>query len=451
MIRGETPVSTLLLEGAMRSRFPILCAAIVAMSGLTPCARADEPAKDGLIYVEKKKDPVLEEMEARNDELREAAEAKTEEILATVKAEQKTRDDAKRQLRVDMSKLERPAGPDAFAARSWHFPPTPQYLTGTCWSFATTSFMESEIHRLSGQEIKLSEMWTAYWEYVNKARGYVATRGQSFFAEGSQAAALLRVYREHGVVPRAAYEGVLAEDGRFDHDLMERRMNEFLDWCRDTGFWDEEFIIETVRRIMDLTMGRPPEVVMWDGAEISPSAFLSDVCGLDPDDYVSLISTLSLPFWSRGSYDVPDNWWHDEGYINVPLDVFYGVIRDTAAAGDSLVFGGDVSEPGLWGLEDVAIIPSFDIPGPYIDQAAREFRFANRSSTDDHLIHVVGFTELGGHDWFLIKDSNRSSRHGQFEGYYFYRDDYVKLKMLAVTVHRDRVAEILQRVDHEQR
>ena len=156
----------------MKSRIPV-CLAIsciglaVAVSGA-----ADEPKKDQLTYVEKSHYPVIDEMEERNDELRKAAEAKTAEILAQVKATAKARKDAKLELRFDASVIARPTGPDAFATRAWHFPPTPQYLTGTCWSFSATSFMESEIHRLSGQEIKLSEMWTAYWEYVNKARGY---------------------------------------------------------------------------------------------------------------------------------------------------------------------------------------------------------------------------------------------------------------------------------------
>ena len=292
-------------------------------------------------------------------------------------------------------------------------------------------------------------MWTAYWEFVNKARGYVATRGESYFDHGSQSAALLRVYREHGVIPRADYEGVLAEDGRFDHNLMEERMNEFLDWCRDKGFWDEDFIIDTIRGILDLTMGRPPETTTWNGREVTPEVFLDEICDIDPDDYVSLISTLSVPFFTRGSYDVPDNWWHDTGYLNVPLDTWYEVIGSTATAGHSLVIGGDTSESGIWGLQDVAIVPTFDIPGAYIDQDSREFRFINESSTDDHTIHLVGITQLDGHDWFLIKDSNRSSRLGNHKGYYFYRDDYVKLKMLVITVHRDRVPEILEQFEDE--
>ena len=71
----------------------------------------------------------------------------------------------------------------------------------------------------------------------------------------------------------------------------------------------------------------------------------------------------------------------------------------------------------------------------------------NGSTEDDHGIHLVGHTRLDDHDWFLIKDSGRSSRWGKYEGYYMYRDDFVRLKMLTLTVHRDVVADILARVD----
>ena len=45
----------------------------------------------------------------------------------------------------------------------WHLPPVSQGLTGTCWSFSTTSYYESEIYRLTKRSIKLSEMYTVYW------------------------------------------------------------------------------------------------------------------------------------------------------------------------------------------------------------------------------------------------------------------------------------------------
>ena len=96
------------------------------------------------------------------------------------------------------------------------------------------------------------------------------------------------------------------------------------------------------------------------------------------------------------------------------------------------------------------MIPSFDIPSDLINQSAREHRFANGATTDDHGIHLVGQTRLDGRDWFLVKDSNRSSRQGQFKGYYFYRDDFVRLKMLYITVHRDQIEDILANVDVRQ-
>jgi len=122
------------------------------------------------------------------------------------------------------------------------------------------------------------------------------------------------------------------------------------------------------------------------------------------------------------------------------------VILRSLDKGITVVIGGDVSEPGLYGEQDIAVVPSFDIPGNFIDQSSRELRFAEGVTTDDHGIHLVGHTRLDGHDWFLIKDSNRSSRHGAYKGYYMYRDDYVKLKMLTITVHRGVVEDILARL-----
>jgi bleomycin hydrolase len=223
-------------------------------------------------------------------------------------------------------------------------------------------------------------------------------------------------------------------------------MSSLLEWCADNQIWDEDLVIGMIRSILDQTMGRPPETVRWDGTDYTPQDFLTRVCQLDPGAYVELMSTLSEPMWQRGEYRVPDNWWHGADYVNVPLDVWYGAILHAVKSGYTVAIGGDVSEPGLYGPADIAVVPSFDIPGAYIDQSSREMRFYNHTTTDDHGIHLVGHTVVDGHDWFLIKDSNRSSRLGQLKGYYMYRDDYVRLKMLTFMVHRDAVLDILAKV-----
>jgi bleomycin hydrolase len=151
------------------------------------------------------------------------------------------------------------------------------------------------------------------------------------------------------------------------------------------------------------------------------------------------------PFFQQGEYTVPDNWWHSADYYNVPLKEFYQAIADAVKNGYTVALGGDTSEVGKNGDEDVAIIPSFDIPAKLIDQSAREFRFKNKTSTDDHAIHLVGYKKLGDHTWFLIKDSGSSAQRGQLKGYYMYRDDYVKLKMLNFMVHKDAVLKLLNK------
>ena len=96
-----------------------------------------------------------------------------------------------------------------------------------------------------------------------------------------------------------------------------------------------------------------------------------------------------------------------------------------------------MSESGYLPEKDVAIIPTYDIPSEYIDDYARQFRFSNGTTTDDHAIHLIGYKENKDAYWFLIKDSGSGARNGELEGYYRYHEDYVKLKMMTFTVHRD--------------
>jgi bleomycin hydrolase len=122
------------------------------------------------------------------------------------------------------------------------------------------------------------------------------------------------------------------------------------------------------------------------------------------------------------------------------------IINDAISDGYTLSIGGDVSEPGYNGWEKACVVPSFDIPGEFINQDSRELRIYNSTTEDDHGIHMVGYTKVGGHYWYLIKDSARSARQSETKGYHFYRDDYVKLKMLSFTVHKDAAKDYMQKL-----
>lgn len=434
----------------MKAPFVLALVASLALPAIvlaqTPAAA---PQKDRAKYVVVPPDPVLTEMEKANEKSVEAAQAATDKIQKELKEAQKAKAEKEPSLRVDLSGLKRPQSPGDFKVQGWHFSPVAQYLTGTCWSFSTTSYYESEIKRLKGKEIKLSEMWTVYWEYVEKSREFVRTRGFSVFEQGSQSEALPRMWEKYGIVPETAYAGVCSKDGRHDHDAIYAEMKAYLEYCKAHNYWEEAQILDAVQAILRKGMGAPPKEVAWEGMSYTPQAFLKEVCGLRMDDFVSFVSTTSKPFWGKVELEVEDNWWHGDRYWNVPLDDFYGAVLATAKAGATVAIGGDVSEPGYDGFNKVAIVPSFDIPPALIDQDAREYRIANGSTTDDHGVHLIGWKQSDGQDWFLIKDSARASRKAEPLGYLFYRSEYVKLKMLSFTVHKDLVKALLEKCARE--
>ena len=328
----------------------------------------------------------------------------------------------------------------------FHFPPIAQYNTSTCWSFANTSFYETEIHRLSGKKIKLSEIWTVYFEYLEKVRRFVQERGDSLVAEGGEGNAINRIWKTHGIVPAAAYPGYPDNKDKLDHALLIDEIRAYLDYVKSNDLWNEKDVLAHVTVILNKHLGTPPARFVYNGKEMTPQEFLKNETPLNMDDYVDVMSTSYYPFYTFQEFAVPDNWWHSKDYLNLPLDEWYGLIRKAIKAGYSLSIGGDVSEPGKLSFQDVCFIPSFDIPQQYINQDAREYRIDNKTTDDDHGIHLVGYSRIKGHDWFLVKDSNRSSRWGKYEGYHFFRGDFVKLKMLTFTVHKDIVKNILARI-----
>jgi bleomycin hydrolase len=153
------------------------------------------------------------------------------------------------------------------------------------------------------------------------------------------------------------------------------------------------------------------------------------------------MSLKQFPYWTQDEYPVPDNWWHSKDYYNVPLDVFMDIVNHAIENGYTICIGGDVSEPGFDRQTQCAIVPTFDIPAQYIDENARQFRFSNHTTTDDHGMHLVGYTDYKGQRWYLIKDSGSGSRNNGEDspnfGYYFFRQDYMKLKIMDIMVHKD--------------
>ena len=358
--------------------------------------------------------------------------------------EDKEKEDDKKEFKANLDNFNPPKSIEEFTYQ-WHNAPISQGNSGMCWSFSTTSYFESEVKRLQDKEVKLSELWTVYWEYIEKAKEFIRTEGESLFAQGSEANALIRIYGQYGVVPLSAYISKPENQKFHQHTKMFEDMESYLESLKEKKNLDEGKAIKKITSILDKYLGVPPTSVTVDGKDYSPKEFLTDYLKIQLDDYVDVLSYLQQPFYQQVEYEVPDNWWNSKDYYNIPLDEFMDIIKKSVRAGYTMSIGGDVSEPGKDAMAEVFVIPTFDIPSEYIDDYSRQFRFYNETTQDDHGIHLVGYKEMDGVDWYLIKDSGASSRDGQNKGYYFFHEDYVKLKIMDFMIHKDAVKDMLSK------
>ena len=371
-----------------------------------------------------------------------------EKMTKTAEEFRTTEEEPALRFKMDFEGIDLPNNPDQFTSY-WHNEPVSQGWTWTCWCYSSTSFFESEIYRQTQKKLNLSVMHTVYWETVEKVRRYIRERGESYVAGGSEANATIRIWNKYGVVPFEKYTGL--QDGQecHDHGQMWEEIKTYLDHVKTINNWNEEEVLSTIKSILNHYLGEPPIEFKVDGKTMTPKTYLKKVIKIDIADYVNILSLMEVPYYSMGEYKVPDNWWHSDEYYNVPLDDFIISLKNAVKNGYTVGIGGDVSEAGISAHDEVAMVPTFDIPSEYIEENARQFRFSNRSTTDDHGLHVVGYQDRDDGTWFLIKDSGSGGHTGPHPGYYFYHEDYIKLKMMNFIVHKNAVEDLLKNFNLE--
>ena len=95
-----------------------------------------------------------------------------------------------------------------------------QGKTGTCWSYATVSFLESELIRMGRGEYNLSEMFVARNVYLEKANNFVRRHGKTNFGEGSLSHDLINTIDKYGLVPNNAFNGLVLDAKKHDHSEL---------------------------------------------------------------------------------------------------------------------------------------------------------------------------------------------------------------------------------------
>ena len=322
-----------------------------------------------------------------------------------------------------------------------------QASTGTCWSFSTGSFLETENVRQGGASLNLSEMYFVRHNYLEKAKQYLRFQGTTNFDEGSLSHDVLRILDQYGAMPEVNYDGMTGDATRHNHGRLKKELKKYLDDLINSRNipkdWKKAF-----NDILDRHLGKVDGEFTYQGEQYNPHSFAERHIVIDPSDYVTLTSFSHHPMYSTFVLEIPDNYARGS-YLNVSLDDLHQICTTALASGQSVVWDCDVSEKGFSARQGLAIVPSeisdeassqavFDHPSPEmtITSALRQDEFDNYSLTDDHLMHIVGLAkDQNGKIYYYVKNSWGESVG--LKGYLFASEPYFRLNTIAVMVHKD--------------
>lgn len=136
-----------------------------------------------------------------------------------------------------------------------------QCNTGTCWSFSTTSFIESELIRMGKGNHDLSEMFNVRMTYPKKVERYLRYHGKAQFGPGSLCHDVTNVIAEFGLVPDEVYTGLDKENKIHNHDELDFLLEKMTKMALERKGGVSSKFQESIASILDVYLGSiPPEI-----------------------------------------------------------------------------------------------------------------------------------------------------------------------------------------------
>lgn len=328
-----------------------------------------------------------------------------------------------------------------------------QGRSGTCWSFSTVSFLESELLRTGKGQHDLSEMYVVRQIWPMKADQYVRMHGSARLSGGGLFHDVNTIYSHTGIMPEAAYSGKMVDPSQHNHGEMEAMIESFVKAVAQnknkqlTPQWDD-----ALEGILDAYLGEVPETFEYMGESYTAESFAESL-ELDMDEYVELMSFDFQSYNEQSVLMVPDNWDYARMW-NVELDDLVATVDHALENGFTIAWDADVSEKYFSHRNSLAVVPASDwadmsadertalfmAPQPEMKITAenRQEAFDNQNTTDDHLMHITGMAkDQNGTKYYLVKNSWGDSN--SCGGYVYVSEAYFRYKTIHVLLHKDGV------------
>ncbi|MBC7566066.1 MAG: aminopeptidase [Pedobacter sp.] len=336
-----------------------------------------------------------------------------------------------------------------------------QKSSGTCWSYSTNSFLESEMIRIGKKPVDIADLYTARNTYIEKGINYVRMHGALTLGDGGACHDVINMFAKYGAMPQEAYLGNGYGTGRTS-DRMNAVTKVILEKAVNTpeGKFNPNWKAQYIRAI-DSCMGAVPESFSYEGKTYTPKTFASEVVGINPVDYVELSSFNTSPYYKKAVLMVPDNWSYDQVY-NVQMDDITNIIDNALKGGFTIAWATDVSEKGFSWKNGIAYVPTKDVqdmtadekrnmfngpkPERQITVEMRQASFDNYQTTDDHGMQITGIAkDQNGKEYYIVKNSWGTSN--DYKGYLYVTKNFVKYKTTAFLLNKNGIpAEIRKKL-----
>ncbi len=346
-----------------------------------------------------------------------------------------------------------------------------QGQTGTCWSFSALSFFESELIRKGNKAPAiLSQMFISRKAYEAKAEKNVRVDGKINFSEGGAFHDIPYVIRNYGIVPQSVYTGLINGNEEYNHaemfSVLNGALKGLLEYMKEdmdadglSASWKP-----ALNGILDAYFGADVKEFDFNGKKYTPKSYAQSL-NLNMDDYVSITSFTNHSPYSKCFLAISDNWAWGESY-NVEVNDLADIAENALKTGYTLAWGADVSEKGFSFRNGIAVVPedasTVEVSGRdnknYSDAGAekksnafitpvkeltitaelRQKGYDNKTTTDDHGMHIVGmYKDQNGTRFFLVKNSWGTSNFPK--GYLYVSENYLKYKTINIYLHKDGI------------